>query len=327
MSIAVSSLLQISNFYHLTIIFIMKTYTIFAAGLGSVIALALAMTVSAQISATAGVNAGVNVNTAVNGNPIPSGVDSATIRARIEARYGTSTAAGIRAMGSTTSAENQQQKVVAIQGRSDTEITNRIDSLTKLLSRIESLAKISSSDKASLSSSLQVEIADLTSLKASIDSDTSTSTLKTDFQSITKFYRVYMLVLPQTSIIVAADRVLDLVNDFNTLSTKLQDYVTTAQSNGTDVSSTVSAMADITAKVTDASTQANAAISEVASLQPDQGATTTLDANTAALKSAQTDIKTATADLTTARKDVTTVVDVIKDSMKISTNTSVSTTQ
>jgi hypothetical protein len=230
------------------------------------------------------------------------------------------------AVGSITRIEAQQRKVTDIQSRSDTEITNRIDSLNKLLSRINSLVKVSASDKASLVSSIQTEIANLTSLKASIDTDTSTTSLKTDFQSITKSYRIYLLVLPQASITAAADRVLDLASAFNTLTTKLQGYITTAQSNGTNVSSAVSALADITAKITDAGTQANAAISEVASLQPDQGATTTLQSNTAALKDARSKIKTATADLTAARKDVNTIVGVIKNSMKFSTGASAYTT-
>ena len=185
------------------------------------------------------------------------------------------------------------------------------------------MVNVSAADKASMSSSIQVEIASLTSLKISIDSDTATSTLKTDYQSITKSYRVYALVLPQASITAAADRVLDLVASFNTLVTKLQGFVTTAQSNGTNVSLAVTALADIAAKTADATTQANAALSEVSGLQPDQGATTTLDANTAALKSAQSKIKTATADLTAARKDVNAVVSVIKSSMKATTSASV----
>jgi hypothetical protein len=219
-----------------------------------------------------------------------------------------------------------QQKIANIQGRSDTEISNRVNALNQLLSRVESMKNISSSDEASLSSSIQTEIANLTSLKGSIDADTSTSTIKTDFQSITESYRVYALVLPQSSIIAAADRALDLINDFNALSTKLQGYIATAQSNGTNVSSASSAMADITAKIADAGTQANAAISLVSGLQPDQGATSTLKANTAALKSAQADIKTATTDITAARKDVTTIVNIIKGSLSLSTDNSTSST-
>lgn len=294
----------------------MKKYIIISAGLCNAIALVVTMTASAQVSATAGTN--------VIGRILPADISSTTIRARLEARFSSSTPR-MRDMSSTTRMENQQQRITAIQGRSDTEITQRIDSLNQILSRINAMVNISASDKTSLSSSLQTEIADLTSLKNSIDTDTSTTSLKTDFQSITKSYRVYMLVLPQASITAAADRVLDLVSDFNTLSAKLQGYITTAQSNGVDVSSAVSAMTDITAKVTDAGTQANAAISEITGLQPDQGATTTIQANTATLKDAQSKIKAATADLTAARKDVTTIVSVIKGSMKFSTGVPTST--
>jgi len=206
--------------------------------------------------------------------------------------------------------------MTALQGHSDTEIANRIDSLNKLLTRIDGMTKISASDRSGLTISIQTEIASLTSLKTSIDTDTSTTSLKTDAQSITKSYRVYALVLPQASITAAADRVLDLVTSFNTLSTKLEGYVTTAQTNGTNVSAAVSAMSLMNAKVSDASTQSKAALTEVAGLQPDLGAASTLQANTAALKDAQSKIKTATSDLAAARKDVTTIVATIKGSMK-----------
>ncbi len=247
----------------------------------------------------------------------------------IRMRLGThlaSTTSGMHMRIASTTRMTSQQKIANIQGRSDTEISNRVNALNQLLSRVESMKNISSSDEASLSSSIQTEIANLTSLKGSIDADTSTSTIKTDFQSITESYRVYALVLPQSSIIAAADRALDLINDFNALSTKLQGYIATAQSNGTNVSSASSAMADITAKIADAGTQANAAISLVSGLQPDQGATSTLKANTAALKSAQADIKTATTDITAARKDVTTIVNIIKGSLSLSTDNSTSST-
>ncbi len=248
-----------------------------------------------------------------------SATASTTIRARIEARYG-STTPGMRV--ASTTRETSEQRVTAIQGRSDTEITQRIASLDQILSRIDSMKNISSSDQASLVSSIQAEITDLTSLKAAIDADTSTSTLKADYQSITKSYRVYALVLPQASIIAAADRILDLVTSFNVLTSKLRSSITTAQSNGMNASSSVSAIADIAVKAADAGVQANAAISLVSGLQPDQGVTTALQANTAALKSARTDIKTATADLAAARKDVNVIVNAVKSSIKATTGAS-----
>ena len=326
-----------THFILATLYFILITtmtkYKIILPSLIGAISLVVALSASAQVGANVinkiSTASGVSSSTirarleARYGTSTPIGaVSSSTIRAKLEARYGTSTLIG-RIIASTTHM-TAQNRVAAIQGASNTEIANRIDSLNKLLLRINSMVKVSASDKAGLTSSLQTEIANLTSLKNSIDTDNSTTSLKDNFQSITKSYRVYMLVVPQASITAAADRVLDLVSSFNTLTTKLQGYITTAQSSGVNVSSAVSAMALITVKVTDAGTQANAAISEVSALQPDQGATSTITANTAALKDAQSKIKAATADLTAARKDVTTVANVIKDSMKIQTNASVS---
>ena len=71
-------------------------------------------------------------------------------------------------------------------------------------------------------------------------------------------------------------------------------------------------MTDITAKLADATTQANAAVTETASLVPDQGVQATATANTAALKDARSKIKTATSDLTAARQDFKTVAQAIK---------------
>jgi len=301
----------------------MNKYKIIISSAIGIASLVLAFSASAQTSATEG--------------HLISGVASGAIRARMEGRLGSSTVPmnmgarmgsttpGMRGtagggMSSTTRMEAQQQRqeqrITAVEDRSNTEIANRIDSLNALLNRVNGMTNISASDKASLVSSVQAEIASLNSLKSSIDIDTSTSSLKADAQSITKSYRVYALVLPQASITAAADRVADLVTDFNSLVTKLQGYITTAQTSGTDVTSANSAMADLTAKVSDASKQSATVVAEVSVLVPDQGATTTLQANTAALKDAESKIKTATSDLAAARKDVTTIVAVIKNSMK-----------
>jgi chromosome segregation ATPase len=291
----------------------MKKYSLLAAGLGSAIALALAMTASAQVSATAANRISV------------SGIASTTLRARIEARYGTSTPPGTH-MSSTTRMQMQQNRITTVQNRSDSEITARINSLNSLVTRLGSMKNISSSQIATFTTDIQTEIANLTSLKAAIDADTSTSTLKTDYQSITQSYRIYALVEPQVDITAAADRVLTLSTDFSAIVPKIQSYVNTAQTNGTNVSAAVSALADLSAKTSDATTQANAAVAEVAGLQPDQGATSTMEANTAALKDAQSKIKTATSDLDAARKDVTTAVQVIRSVINSLTGTSPKTT-
>jgi len=296
----------------------MKKYTLFTAGIGSLIALAFAMTASAEVSVSA--KAGIR-----DGVPHQAIMASSTVRARVEARFGTTTPSAIAHriasstrsdMASTTRQERQDKIISNEQNRSNNEITARINSLSNLLARISGMKNITDSQKAAFSADIQTEIASLTSLKSSIDSNTSTTSLKTDYQSITKSYRIYALVEPQMNITAAADRALTLAADLNTVATKLQAYVTTASSTGTNVSAAVSALADLSAKTADAVMQANAAITEVAGLKPDQGATTTMQANLAALKDARSKIAAAIKDLADARKDAGQVSAVVRSGFK-----------
>jgi len=217
-------------------------------------------------------------------------------------------ATSTRAMArSAASASTTAARIAAAQQRAGTEIANRITALNNLASRIESMTKLSDSEKSSISSDLQSEVTNLSSLQGTINTDVSTTSLKTDMQSITKAYRVYALVVPQGSIAAAADRVNTLVTSFTTIAGKLQTRITAA-SAGNDVSSITSALTDLSAKVSDAGTQASAATSEVANLQPDNGDATILASNTAALKDARAKLQTATQDLETARTDANTIV-------------------
>ncbi len=202
--------------------------------------------------------------------------------------------------------------------KSDTAITQRIDSLNTLITRVNSAQKLSDTEKSTLSSSLQNEIGQLTALMAKIDADTDAATLKTDMLSITKSYRIYLLVLPQASIAAASDRILTIVDLMNGVVTKLNARISqlTPAQNTTSIQT---AMSDIAAKLSDATTQANTAVSETAPLIPDQGNTTTQAGNTAMLKDARTKIKTAASDLAAARKDFMTVTQALKKAASATT--------
>ncbi|MDE1924747.1 MAG: hypothetical protein KGH79_01020 [Patescibacteria group bacterium] len=192
--------------------------------------------------------------------------------------------------------------------RGDQEITRRIQALNDLNTRVQGMQAVTDSFKQNLAASIQTEITTLTTLKAKIDADTDLATLKTDIQSITKSYRVYVLILPQGRIAAAADRVVTIVSMMSTLGSKLQARVQTASSAGNDTTALTAALTDMSSKLQDAQTQAQAAVTATASLQPDNGNATVMASNTAALKQARTDIQTATKDLQAARKDITTVV-------------------
>ena len=220
-----------------------------------------------------------------------------------------------RGMASTTKAENQQQHLQNMQNQGGKMISQRISSLNALIARIQGLKNVSASDKDSLVATLQGIVTDMNNVQSKISSDSSTTTMRSDYQSITTDYRVYALVEPQANILAAADRIDTIVAMMNTVGTKVQ----TRLSQATSLSNSSALQADLSdynAKVSDASTQAAAAVSGVSSLVPDKGDKTIAASNTAALKAARTKIQVATKDLQTARKDVQDIIKALEQSDK-----------
>ncbi len=264
----------------------------------------------AQISAAAGINASA----------------SATVG-------GTGAGAGANAgLGASLKASVIAKIITTATTRADQEITRRVNRLNDLSTRVNAMVKVSASEKASLSSTIAAQITMMNNLQARIAAAAaanSTTSLKADIKSITKSYRIFVLIIPQGALEAAADRVLNVAGMLTTLSGKLQTRITAEQSAGVDMSTSVSAIADMNAKISDANAQANAAISETASLQPDNGDQTIMASNTATLKGARTKINAAQAELTAARKDAGTIVKAllaIKVSATVNGTTSASTT-
>lgn len=211
-----------------------------------------------------------------------------------------------------------------VRGHGDAEITNRIDSLNKMIARLGDTMRLSTDAKASLTAELNAQITALTNLRDQINAE-ATTTLKTDVKSITKDFRIYALVMPKAAINAAADRIMTIAAQMETLSAKITARITAAQAAGADVSAAVTAHTDFDAKVADAKVQAVAAVNEVANLSVDAGATTTLAANTSALKDARTKINAAQADLKAARKDVDTILKAIRGKGEVQATTTAST--
>lgn len=223
-----------------------------------------------------------------------------------------------RGMGSTTPTMGN-----GMQMRGEAEIDARIGSLTKMITRLGDAARLSPEAKASITAELNAQITALTNLRDQIATATTT-TLKGDVQSVTKDFRIYALVMPKAAINAAADRIMTIAAQMETLSGKITTRISAAQAAGTDVTAATAAHSDFDLKVADAKTQAQAAVSEVANLSVDAGATTTLAANTAALKDAKAKIDAAQADLKAARKDVETILKSIKGKGEVQATTTAS---
>jgi hypothetical protein len=280
-----------------------KKYIVAAAAVPLLWAGIASAQVSVGVSASAAVNADAPVPSVSSIVPhVPSGQASSSVRADRQA----SSSAARQA--------DMEKHMGDMQSRGNGEIAARITSLNNLLSRINAMQKVSASTKTSLAATIQTEISALTTLEAAIDADNSTTTLKTNVQSITQAYRIYALVIPQAEIAATSDRVLDIASALDTVAAKIQ-----AQAGGN--AAAASALADLALKTADATTQANAAVSATASLQPDQGDATVAASNKAALESARTDLQTAAQDLKAADQDAKTAAKAIKGSASVSAST------
>jgi hypothetical protein len=188
--------------------------------------------------------------------------------------------------------------------KGDTMIQQRINSLNALITRIQGMKNVPDTAKASLVSSLQTEISNLTTLQTSLNGDTSTTTVSGSVSSITKAYRVYALVIPQAQIVAAADRVLNVTTMLTTIESKVDARIASSTTNASTTAAVNADLANFSSEVADATTQANGAVTEVSSLQPDNGNTTVAASNTAALKDARSKISVASRDLTSARASI-----------------------
>ncbi|MBI4088334.1 hypothetical protein HY418_03070 [Candidatus Kaiserbacteria bacterium] len=245
-----------------------------SAGIAGALALSIALPVFAQ-----GVGANINVR---------AGSTTARTQTALEARIATG------------------------KDRAGREIERRITMLNALNKRIQAMLRVSTTRKAGTSAAVEAEIADLTSLKAKIDADTDIESLRADIKSIATSYRIFALVVPQTRIIVAADKLQTTAAMMATFADKLQIRISAAQTSGNDVTALSQLLSDMSLKITDAQTLAADAISLVADLQPDNGDKAVQESNTAAMREARTKIEAALADLRTARKDAGEIVKALR---------------
>ncbi len=224
----------------------------------------------------------------------------------------TSIASAETAASSSPKAKKLDAAVARLIDRGDKAIANRIDALTELNTRIQDMKLVSADNKASLASQIQTQITNLNTLKSKIDADTDLATLKTDVKSITGSFRIFALVIPQGRIIASADRLNTVAGDLSVVANKLQTRLTEAQNAGKDITSLNTIFTELTAKISDAKTQATAAVSHVVNLTPDNDDATIVASNKDALKLSHSDIKVGQQDLVTARQDINKILKGLK---------------
>lgn len=209
-------------------------------------------------------------------------------------------------------AEHEDKRIEKGQEKAGHAIDKRIESLTKLKARLANLKLLDATVLASISASLDAEIAKLVALKATIASDTSTTTLKKDVSQITKGLRIFAVVEPKAHIAASASRINAVVVQLNLLADKLQTRITEAKTAGKDVTLAEAALVDLRAKAGDAKVQADLAVSMTVNLQADNGDTLIRASNLKALKDARAKLVIAQQDLAAARHDAGTIRGIVK---------------
>lgn len=218
--------------------------------------------------------------------------------------------------------EKMDQRSEQARERALKEIDRRIKKLTDLDDKTEDMRRVSDAGKASVDAMVQAQVASLTELRARIAAGTSTSTLKTDMESITKSHRIFALVIPQGHIAISTDKIKTTIVSMTALITKIGARLTEAATTGADVSVGQGALADAQAKLTAAGIAADAAVALTANLLPDNGDAAAAAANKQALQDGRAKIKEANDTLKDARALMKTAVDNVK---KLNTTASTTT--
>ena len=244
-------------------------------------ALSLVVLMGAPTLAFAQVEAGVSTK-----------IETPAVRAEVNVKMG---------------AREEEAKQRAVQ-----EMRRRTEALNGLSARINSMVRVSPEFKQNLSVAVQTQISTFAQLQNKIESGADVATLKTDIQSISQSHRFFSLLMQQVRISAAADRIVNITTMFSSVGTKLQTRIAVAAQAGADTASMSETLNSIATKISNAQNKAQAAVSAVVALQPDQGDKTLAAANQKVIVQANADIRAAHKDLESARADISTILKSLK---------------
>lgn len=151
--------------------------------------------------------------------------------------------------------------------------------------------------------------AGLTALKAEIDAETDMAALRQQIDAIAKDFRVYVLVVPKTHLVTAADAGDKAVDKLGQVATRLQAAIDKAAGQGKDVTQATALLADLQAKAA----QADALLAPIASnLMPISAPDYNAGPGKTALDDARQAARQARDLLKAARQDARQIIDLLK---------------
>ena len=201
----------------------------------------------------------------------------------------------------------QQSTLNACKQLGQTMVTSRLAVLSTLAARVASSKDLSAAHRTQLTSLLDSDRSGLTALDSTIQGDTTLSKCSSDVRLIVTQFRVYVLVVPQVHLVIAAD----VLSTVDATFARLEGPLGTAIGNDTGLDPgqrqrATEALADLASAVSAAAGalkgQADAALDLTPAGYP--GTTATLKGIRASLESARDDLQK-------ARRDFDTIADIL----------------
>jgi len=213
---------------------------------------------------------------------------------------GSSTDAAPSSPACTPSTFSQAQQAV------ETALADRVTQLNTLAGRVNAASALTAGDKSTLLSDVNVtELPGIQALQTKVPTDTTCPQLRQDAHSMVFDYRVYVVMTPQTDLVIANDTAVSVVSSFAALEPTIAGWIQYAQGHGNkNVADAQAAFADYQAKVTAAGSLATASQSATLLAQNAAG----YPGDESVFLQARTNLSNAHNDLYTARADLAKII-------------------
>jgi hypothetical protein len=189
--------------------------------------------------------------------------------------------------------------LAALKARCNVAVQRRLGVLHTDNSFIERSSALSSADRATLQGQVSADEQGLTTLDATIQSDTTLAQAHADCERIVTGFRVYVLEDPKIHEVIAADGVGQVNASLQTLIPELQSLINASTVPPADKAAAQHELNDLVSKIDASRTSISGVTGSVINLTPAGWPGNQVD-----LQSARQNIKTARTDLSGARADV-----------------------
>jgi len=196
----------------------------------------------------------------------------------------------------------------SVQSLVQTELANRVTQLNMLVGRVDNALHLTASDSSALLADLtQTELPGIQALQATVAHETTCIGLLHDAHAMVFDYRVYLLMTPQTDLVILNDAVTHAEGAVAGLETRISGGIDNARRLGRDVSGAQSAFADYQTQVSAAAALTSSQSAALLALAPRgyPGDATTLVQARTNVSNARNDLHAARSDLSQIIQDLT----------------------